>query len=47
MKFIYVAFNFKIFLLLIQTFSTLFILSEVNNEMIELNKDDLRKNLMI
>ena len=43
MKFIFVAFKFKIFLLLIQIFSTLSILSEVNNEVIELNKDDFQK----
>ena len=43
MKFIYIAFNFKIFLFLIQIFSTLSILSEVNNEVIELNKDDFQK----
>ena len=43
MKFIYIAFNFKIFLFLIQIFSTLSILSEVNNKVIELNKDDFQK----
>ena len=43
MKFFYISFSFKLFILLIQLFSTLSILSEVNNEVIELTEKGFQK----
>ena len=44
MKFIYASFNFKIFILLIQLFSTLSILPEANYNVIELTKEGFQKD---